>query len=80
MQYYGYGGKILYVDMTSGEIRTEPLDMEMAKKFIGGCGIASRLMYDLLKPGIDPLSPENPLIIGAGPLVGTAVPSSSKIH
>jgi len=51
MQYYGYAGKILYVDLTSGQARTEPLDMEMAEKFIGGWGIGERLLYDILKPG-----------------------------
>jgi len=80
MQYYGYAGKILYVDLTSGQTRTEPLDMEMAKKFIGGWGIGERLLYDILKPGTDPLSPDNPIIIGAGPLVGTLAPSTNKIQ
>ena len=80
MHYYGYAGGILYVDLTSGQIRTDPLDMAMADKFLGGCGIGERLLYDLLEPGTDPLSPENPIVISAGPLVGTLVPSSSKIQ
>ena len=80
MHYYGYAGRILYVDLTSGQIRTDRLDMEMANKFLGGCGIGERLLYDLLEPGTDPLSPENPIVISAGPLVGTIVPSSSKIQ
>jgi aldehyde:ferredoxin oxidoreductase len=80
MNYYGYAGKILYVDLTRGQFWTEPLDMVMVKKYLGGCGIGQRLLYDLLKPGIDPLSPDNPLIISAGPLTGTLVPSSSKIQ
>jgi len=80
MQYYGYAGKILYVDLTSGQSRTEPLDMEMAKKFIGGCGIGERLLYDTLKPGTDPHSPDNPIIISAGSLVGTLAPGSAKIQ
>jgi len=80
MQYYGYAGKILYIDLTTGQYRTEPLDMSMAKKFIGGCGIGERLLYDILKPGIDPLSPGNPIIISAGPLIGTGVPGANKIQ
>jgi aldehyde:ferredoxin oxidoreductase len=80
MQYYGYAGKILYVDLTSGKSKTEPLDMEMAKKFIGGCGVGERLLYDVLKPGTAPLSPNNPIIISAGPLVGTPAPASAKIQ
>jgi len=80
MQYYGYTGKILYVDLTSGQSRTEPLDMAMAQKFIGGCGIGERLLCDILKPGTDPLSPDNTIIISAGPLIGTGVPGAAKIQ
>ena len=80
MNYYGYAGKILYVDLTSRQFWTEPLDMVMAKKYLGGCGIGQRLFYDLLKPGTDPLSPDNPIIISASPFTGTLVPSSSKIQ
>ena len=54
MQYYGYVGRLLYIDLTSSRSRTEPLDMEMAEKFIGGCGVGERLLYDALKPGTDP--------------------------
>jgi aldehyde:ferredoxin oxidoreductase len=80
MNYYGYGGNILYVNLTTGQIKTEPLDETLAKKYIGGCGIGLRLLHDLLKPGIPPHSPENPIIISAGPLVGTLVPGSNKIQ
>lgn len=80
MEYYGYAGKILYVDLTTGKARTEPLDMEMAKKYIGGCGIGARLLYDILKPGTDPLGPDNPMILSAGTLTGTLAPSSSKMQ
>jgi aldehyde:ferredoxin oxidoreductase len=80
MNYHGYGGNILYVNLTTGQIRTEPLDETLAKKYIGGCGIGLRLLHDLLKPGIAPHSPENPIIISAGPLVGTLVPASNKIQ
>lgn len=74
MKYYGYAGAILYVDLTHNTVRQEPLDIETAKSFIGGMGINSKLAYDLIKPGIDPLSPENVLIYGAGPFVGTLIP------
>jgi aldehyde:ferredoxin oxidoreductase len=80
VQYYGYTGKLLYVDLTSGQSRTEPLDMDMAQKFIGGCGIGERLLCDILKPGINPFSPDNPIIISAGPLIGTGVPGAAKIE
>ncbi len=79
MDYYGYVGTILHVNLTTGEIRKEPLDLELARNFIGGVGINHRLAYDLIKPRIDPLSPENPIIIGVGPLVGTFVPGTARV-
>ncbi|MFH1090521.1 MAG: aldehyde ferredoxin oxidoreductase N-terminal domain-containing protein [Pseudomonadota bacterium] len=76
----GFSGKILYVDLTQGEIKTEPLDMDLAEKFVGGLGLAVKLAYDHITPGIDPLDPENPLVLGAGPLVGTGLPASSRVY
>ncbi|OGN87641.1 MAG: hypothetical protein A2158_01560 [Chloroflexi bacterium RBG_13_46_14] len=80
MSYYGYAGKILHIDLTSGKSITEPLDLDMAEKYIGGCGVAERMLCDILSPGVEPLSPENPIIISAGPLIGTGVPGASKIE
>jgi aldehyde:ferredoxin oxidoreductase len=54
--------------------------MAMAQKFIGGCGISERMLCDILKTGTDPLSPDNPIIISAGPLIGTGVPGAAKIQ
>ena len=65
----GYAGYILHVNLTTGGIKKEPLDLDIARSFIGGLGVNSKLGYDLIKPGVDPLSPENVAIIGAGPLV-----------
>lgn len=79
MEYFGYAGSILNVNLTSGEIRNGPLDLRLAEKFVGGWGINYRFIWDLLKPGIAPLSPENPIIVGAGPLVGTLF-GGAKIH
>jgi aldehyde:ferredoxin oxidoreductase len=80
MQYEGYAGKILRVDLTSRKSSIEPLDLDMARKYIGGCGIAERMLFDMLPPDVEPLSPENPIIISAGPLIGTGVPGASKIE
>lgn len=79
MTYYGYAGRELWIDLTSGSIEKKPLDLETTVKFIGGMGIQLKLLYDLLKPGTDPFSPENPIIIGSGPLVGTGVPGSTRV-
>jgi aldehyde:ferredoxin oxidoreductase len=79
MDYYGYAGQILHVDLTSGDIRKELLDIDFAHKFLGGWGINYRLAYDLLKPGTEPLSPGNLIILGVGPLIGTLVPGAGKV-
>jgi len=75
----GYAGSILYVNLTTGKVRKEPLDMEVARSFIGGFGINAKLGYDLIVPGIDPLSTDNKIIIGAGPFVGTNIPGSARV-
>jgi len=62
------GQKILRVDLSSGVIEEEELPDSIVKKFVGGKGLAAYLMYKELKPGIDPLSPENKLYIFGGPL------------
>ena len=80
MRYSGYAGKVLFVDLTTKKQRTEPLDLEDAKKLIGGVGINQKLTYQHLKPGTPPLSPDNPIVIGAGPLIGTLVPCTGKIQ
>jgi aldehyde:ferredoxin oxidoreductase len=79
MMAYGYAGSILRVDLTEEKIRKELLPQELVEKFIGGWGINNRLFYDLQKPNLDPFSPQNPIILGVGPLVGTIVPGASKI-
>lgn len=78
MKSRGYAGEILFVDLSTRTWREEPLDTGLARKFIGGIGIGFRLLQDLLKAGVDPLSPENPVIIGLGPLGGTLTPGSGK--
>ena len=67
----GYAGKLLFVDLTKGTFEERPLSEELAKKFMGGYGIGARLLYDMMKPGVDPLGPENILGFISGPLNGT---------
>ena len=52
----------------------------VAEKFIGGMGISSWLAYNLIEPETDPLSPENALVFGVGPLVGTLAPGASRVY
>ncbi len=75
----GYAGQILYVDLTDGSIQKKPLSREFALKYIGGRGFSSRILLDELKPGTDPLSPDNLVILATGPLNGTPAPSASRL-
>ena len=74
----GYTGKVLRVDLTNEKITTEPINREWTKRFIGGKGLGARYLFEELKPGVDPLSPDNLLMIWTGPLVGTMVPLTSR--
>ncbi len=74
----GYTGTVLRVDLTEGAIRKEPLDEAFSRTYIGGRGYTSRLQYDLIAPDVDPLGPENVLIIAPGALTGTSAPSAAR--
>ncbi|GAB6155510.1 aldehyde ferredoxin oxidoreductase family protein [Desulfosporosinus burensis] len=67
----GYAGTVLMVDLTSGEIEKLPLDMELARNYVGGRGLNMKSLYDLVGPETDPLGPENIVIFGVGPVNGT---------
>ena len=73
----GWAGKILRVDLSSGKIWIEPT-LEYGRKYIGGRGIAARIGWDEIPPGVGPFDPENRLIIAAGPLTGTSAPNSGR--
>ncbi len=75
---YGYMGVILRINLTSGAITREPLDMTLAEKVIGGRGLASYLLCHEIDPAIAPLSPDNPLIFATGPLTGSGAPATSR--
>ncbi len=74
----GYRGKILQVNLDAGATMVKSLDENLLKQFIGGAGLATRLLYDMIDSHTDPLGPENPLIFMTGPFTGTAVPTSGK--
>lgn len=74
----GYSGSILKVDLSTGNIRKIPLSEELYTKFLGGAGINARLAYDCIEPHAGALAPQNALILGVGPLVGTLVPGAAK--
>lgn len=79
MTMLGYQNKVLRIDLTKKGAKTEPLRMDCAEKYIGSKGLAIKYLYEELKPGIDPLSPDNKLLLMTGPMTGTAVPCSGKL-
>ncbi len=67
----GYKGKVLRVDLSSGTCKTEALNAEWAKSYLGGRGLASKYLTEEISPDVDPMSPKNKLIMATGPLTGT---------
>ncbi|MCA9928287.1 MAG: aldehyde ferredoxin oxidoreductase family protein [Anaerolineales bacterium] len=76
----GWAGKILDIDLSSGSIKTVPLDREMARLFLGGRGLGARLLWDFVGPEVEPLSPENVLIFTTGPITATASQTSNRFN
>lgn len=74
----GWSEKILDIDLSTKSVKTYPLDMEMARMFVGGRGLGARLLWDLVGPQVDPLAPENVLIFTAGPLTATGYQTSNR--
>ena len=77
-KFKAYTGRVLDIDLTHGSIGEYPLSNRDRELFIGGRYLSTKILWDELKPGIDPLSPENVLIVMTGPLTGTGAPSSSR--
>jgi aldehyde:ferredoxin oxidoreductase len=78
MDMNGNTGKILEIDLTSGKFNNIQPNKEDYQLFIGGSGLAAKLMYHQLTKELDPLSPENPLAFFTGPLTGTKVPNCGR--
>jgi aldehyde:ferredoxin oxidoreductase len=74
----GYMGKLLRVDLNQSQVTEEPLNLDYAQDFVGGSGLASRYLLDLVTAKTDPLGEENPLIIMTGPLTGTNAPGCGR--
>ena len=76
---YGYGGKILRVNLTTGAITAFPTPENLARDFLGGRGFGIYYLYTEVPKGADPLGPANKLIASSGPLSGTPVPGAGKM-
>ena len=75
---HGWMGQILRVDLTTRTWRREAFTEEFAHAWIGGRGFAVKILYDELRPGIDPLGPENKLVVAVGPISGISAPNTGK--
>jgi aldehyde:ferredoxin oxidoreductase len=76
----GYHGRVLVADLSRGEARTVPLDPDTALTYLGGRGLATRLLYDAIDPACDPLGPDNAFVIAASPLIGSNAPTAGRGH
>ncbi len=75
---HGYGGRILFVDVTDGRSRIVPLEEPDARALLGGNGLAARILLDIVPAGIDPFDPANAVVFGVGPVTDTTVPGNSR--
>ena len=73
---YGWAGKILRVDLSTGAITTQPTDPY--KAYIGGMGLANKIIYDEVPAGTDPLAPESKVVFAVGPLTASGVPLAGR--
>jgi len=74
----GWTGKILRVDLTKGTVKSEPLNMEWADKYLGQRGLASKYLVEEINPKCDPLGPDNKVIFATGPLTGTCASTGGR--
>ena len=71
-------GKMLWVDLGTGAMTEEGLDERLVREYIGGYGLGARILYERMKPHVDPLGPENILGFITGPLAGTPALGGSR--
>jgi aldehyde:ferredoxin oxidoreductase len=74
----GYTGKLLWVNLTNGEIKVETPDESLYRNYVGGYGLGARLLYNRMKAGADALGPDNILGFIPGPLTGTTIPAGAR--
>src|SRR5437867_8193025 len=75
---FGYHGRYLRVDLTSGDAEFVPLGEDVLRRFLGGAGLGTYLMHREAPAGVAPLAPAAPLIFVLSPLVGTPLTTSAK--
>src|SRR6056297_53736 len=71
--------RLLRINLSSRSYEVEELDQSFVEKYMGGRGLASKLIWEEVEEGSDPLGPDNRLIMAGGPLTGLPIPSSGKM-
>jgi aldehyde:ferredoxin oxidoreductase len=77
--YKGYAGHYAEVDLTKGKVHKREMEKEWARLYLGGTGVAARILWEETGPETDPLSPENVLVLGTGPLTGVMFSPSGRM-
>src|SRR5215831_13462132 len=75
---YGFYGRLIHLDLTTGESVWREIEESRLRAFLGGIGLGTSLLYDYAPSGVDPFSPANPLILASAPLVDTGVTTTAK--
>ena len=75
----GWCGRLLRVNLSENKVTVQQISPEILKMFIGGRGLAIKILWDELEPGVNPLSPKNKLVMAAGPITGLVGPSTGKL-
>ena len=78
MTMYGFHGRFLHVDLSTGRTSWRELEESRLQNFLGGIGLGTSLLYEFAPAGVEPLSPANPLIFTSAPLVGTGLTTTAK--
>ncbi|HKY09508.1 MAG TPA: aldehyde ferredoxin oxidoreductase family protein [Candidatus Binatia bacterium] len=75
---HGFYGRLLHIDLSTGQTLWRDLEQSRLRAFLGGIGLGASLLYEHAPPGVDPFSPANPLIFASAPLVGTGLTTTAK--
>ena len=77
--YKGYAGYYLDIDLTRGVIHKREMEKEWARLYLGGSGISSKILWERTNAKTEPLSPENVVVVGTGPLTGSMFSPSGRM-
>jgi len=74
----GFWGRILLVDLSAKHCSIRTIKEGFFKKYLGGVGVAAKLIFEEVDPKVEPLSPDNMIVFSVGPFQGTSVPGSGR--